>query len=110
MRTLKFIVNGQVIEKDPNCDFTGLVPGSEGYLKAEFAFSSDWNNCVKVAQFHYLRDEFPPQVLTDGKTCMIPAEAAARRSFKIKIIGKKNDDYKLTTNSVAVVQDGNEIK
>ena len=34
MRSLKFIVNGQIIEKDPSFDFDNLVPGSDGYLKA----------------------------------------------------------------------------
>ena len=39
MRTLKFIVEGQIIKQDPSCDFTNLVPGTEGYLRAEFSFS-----------------------------------------------------------------------
>lgn len=28
MRTLKFIVEGQAIKQDPNCDFSGLIPGT----------------------------------------------------------------------------------
>ena len=51
MRTLKFIVEGQIIRPDPSCDFSGLVPGSEGYLRAEFSFSKDWVNTIKVVSF-----------------------------------------------------------
>ena len=51
MRTLKFIVEDQIIRPDPNCDFSGLVPGTKGYLKAEFAFSKAWDEYVKVAGF-----------------------------------------------------------
>ena len=106
MRTLKFIVNKQIITLDPNCDFTGLIPGSEGYLQAEFIFSPEWRNCVKVAAFYsILGKEFPPQKLEDGKTCMIPAEALKGRKFKVQVIGK-DDRVKLTTNKVTVSQNG----
>ena len=46
MRTLKFIVKGQTIVLDPNCDTTSLVPGSSGYVQAEFDFSSEWEGDV----------------------------------------------------------------
>lgn len=105
MRTLKFIVNRQIIEKDPKCDFSDLVPGSSGYLQAKFSFSPEWNKCVKVAKFHYLKKEFPPQIIKDG-VCMIPAEALTSRAFKIRVLGKGENDYKLETNDVTVVQDG----
>lgn len=36
MRSLKFNVSGQIVSPDQSCDFTGLVPGTKGYLKAEF--------------------------------------------------------------------------
>ncbi len=106
MRTLKFIVDGQVIRQDPNCDFTGLVPGTEGYLQAEFTFSSEWNGYVKVAAFYsMLGKEYTPQVLKDGKTCIIPSEALERRAFKIRIIGKK-DGSKFATSKITVFQKG----
>lgn len=90
MRTLRFMVDRQLIKQDPNCDFTGLVPGTEGYLKAEFSFSPEWEGCVKVASFFsVMGNEFPPQILTDGKTCMIPEEALRNRVFKIKVLGRR---------------------
>ena len=31
MRTLKFIVEGLIIEPDRNCEFNNLIPGTKGY-------------------------------------------------------------------------------
>lgn len=106
MRTLRFIVEDQIIKQDPNCDFNDLVPGTKGYLQAEFVFSPEWNGFVKVATFHSIMGkEYPPQVLKDGKTCTIPVEALKRRTFKVGVIGKKNG-VNMTTNKVAVSQNG----
>lgn len=106
MRTLRFIVDGQIIKQDPNCDFTNLIPGTEGYLQAEFSFSPEWKNCVKVASFwSAVGKEYPPQVLKDGMSCVIPPEALTKYAFKVGIIGK-GPDLRLTTNKIAVKQDG----
>ena len=111
MRTLKFIVDGQIIKQDPNCDFTDLVPGSEGYLQAEFSFSPNWNNCAKIASFYSaMGKEYEPQILKDGKTCIIPAEALKREVFKIQLIGRsKFTKTKIITNKVEVRQNGGVI-
>lgn len=106
MRTLSFIVDEQIIKQDPSCDFTGLIPGSEGYIQAKFSFSSEWRKCVKVAAFYsVLGTEYPPQLLQDGKSCMIPAEALKHKNFKIQIIGK-DGNVKLTTNKLTISQNG----
>lgn len=106
MRTLKFIVNKQDIKEDPNCDFTGLVPGTEGYLQAEFSFSKEWDGCTKVAGFYSrMGKEYPPQVLEDGKTCMIPAKALKGQVFGVRVVGKK-DGLRMITNKVLVLQNG----
>lgn len=106
MRTLKFVVNNQIIEQDPSCDFSGLIPGTEGYLKAEFSFSPEWLGYVKVATFCSLMGkDYPPQVLRDGISCVIPAEALKKRIFKIQVVGKKGDS-KILTNKLAVSQNG----
>lgn len=103
MRTLKFIVEGQVIKPDPECDFSGLVPGSNGYLLAEFAFSNEWKSTTKVVAFYSrLGTEYPPSVLVDGKTCIIPTEALRKRIFKVQILGKNG----LVTNRLEVDQKG----
>lgn len=106
MRTLKFIVDQQIIKQDPNCDFSGLVPGTEEYLQAEFVFSKEWVGCTKVAAFYSsMGKEYEPQLLENGKTCIIPAKALERRSFKVQVIGKKGD-FKITTNKATVSQNG----
>ena len=109
MRTLKFIVKGQIITQDPNCDFSNLVPGTEGYLRAEFSFSPEWKGCTKVASFwSAVGDEYPPQLLADGKSCVIPAEATQRYAFKIAVVGKSGST-RITTNKVIVKQNGGAV-
>jgi hypothetical protein len=106
MRTLKFIVEDQIIRPDPNCDFSNLVPGTKGYLKAEFSFSTAWDGFVKVAGFYSVMGrEYKPQILSDGKSCIIPADACARPQFKIQILGKRGVDV-LKTNKLTVSQNG----
>lgn len=106
MRTLKFIVDNQIIRPDPKCDFDNLVPGTEGYLAAEFSFSAEWDGYIKVATFYSIMGtEYSPQVLKTGKKCMIPSEALKRRTFKIQVVGKKGDTA-LVTNKLAVSQNG----
>ena len=103
MRTLKFIVNGQIIKQDPHCDFSGLVPGTEGYLWAEFTFSKEWENTPRVAAFYSrLGQEYPPQVLMNGRSCLITAEALRKRIFKVQVIGKNG----LVTNRFEIDQKG----
>lgn len=109
MRTLKFIVKGQTIVLDPNCDTTSLVPGSSGYVQAEFDFSSEWEGCTKVAAFYSnLGREFEPQVLKNGKVCEIPAEALKKSVFKVKVLGQKAD-FTICTNKTVVHQKGGNV-
>ena len=109
MRTLKFIVEDQIIRPDPNCDFSGLVPGTSGYLQAEFSFSPEWKDTVKVVGFYSLMGKsYPSQILKDGKTCIIPVEALKKKTFKLNVLGKKGDMV-LTTNKVQIKQDGGSV-
>lgn len=107
MRTLKFIVDGLIVKQDPNCDFTNLVKGTEGYLQAEFLFSQEWNGCAKVVEFRNpnTHKEFTPQLLDKKNTCMIASDVLSNRSFELKLLGKK-PGFKLSTNYVKVVQNG----
>lgn len=103
MRLLKFIVEGQTIKPDPRCDFSGLVPGTAGYLKAEFSFSKEWTSTPKVVAFYSrLGNEYPPQALKDGRTCMIPTEALRKRVFKVQVLGQNG----LVTNKLEIDQKG----
>lgn len=110
MKTLRFIIDGQIIRKDPNCDFSGLVPGSSGYLSVEFVFSKEWDNCFKVAGFYSpLGMEYPPRELGYGNSCVVPFEALKKRSFKVQVLGMKREngeEMRLKTNKVVVNQNG----
>ena len=106
MRTLKFIVDNQIVKQDPKCSFEGLVPGTEEYLQAEFSFSSEWNGYIKAVGFWSLfGKEYPARVLKDGKTCVIPTEALKRRAFKIQVVGK-SATAKIVTNKLQINQNG----
>lgn len=105
MRTLKFIVDDQIITQDPKCDFSNLIQGTEGYLKAEFEFSSEWSGCVKVASFYGAKNQEYALILEDGKSCVIPEEVTKRPAFGVRVIGK-NNQYKLVTNKAIVKQNG----
>jgi hypothetical protein len=90
------------LEKDSSCDFSGLVAGTSGYLKAKFVFSKEWNGFVKVAGFLSKDDkEFPPCVLSNENECYIPTEALKYHEFKIVLYGKKNN-ITITTRPIIV--------
>lgn len=103
MRTLKFIVDGQIIRPDPRCDFSGLVPGSASQVQAVFTFSKEWTSTPKVvALYSRLGNEYPPQALKDGRSCTIPIEALQKRVFKVQVLGQNG----LATNKLAIDQKG----
>ena len=106
MRTLKFIVDGLILKPDPECNFSNLVPGTDGYLQVSFEFSQEWSDCDKVVGFwSAMGREYAPQKLSNENTCMVPSDALKRREFKMKVFGVRNG-YKITTNKVTVSQNG----
>lgn len=105
MRTLRFIVDGQTVKQDPTCDFSGLFLNKDSGVCAEFIFSSEWNDKIKVAAFWSILDkEYEPQAL-DNNTCIIPIEAFSKASFKIQVLGIGGHE-RLTTNKLVVLQTG----
>lgn len=105
MRILKFIVNNQKITYDPKSNFRDLIPGSCEELIADFSFSSEWDNAIKVAAFYNANGECPPQELIDGMYCKIPVEAINGYWFRVQIIGNRNGSM-VTTNMLDVIQNG----
>lgn len=101
MRILRFIANGQMLEPDPECDFTGLISGTEGYLQAEFVFDSEWTGCRVAASFFNLGKEYPT-IVENGK-CEIPAKSLDFQDFYVQLTGIR-DGYKITTNRKIVRQ------
>lgn len=110
MRTLKFIVDGQILRPDPNSDFDGLVPGTEGHVRAIFSFSPEWAGCAKVAAFYSrLGREYKPQKLMYGTTCIIPADALKKRIFKVQVLGRSANSAIITTNKLEIRQTGGKL-
>lgn len=99
MRVLEFAVDKQNITK--RNDFSGLIAGSKGYLKARFSFSSEWNGYRKVAVFTCKTGEYP--VLINGCMCDVPDEAAACNSFKVHVVGRRGNET-MTSGRVTVIQ------
>lgn len=103
MRTLKFTINGQTIKKDSDCDFSGLVAGSIGYLRAKFTFSKEWFECKKAASF-WIDGQEHAVLLDVIDSCMIPEAALTGEMFKVSVTGVK-PGYKIGTNKTKVKQE-----
>lgn len=102
MRVLEFIVNDQILAKNPSCDFGNIVPGTEGYLQARFSFSPEWNNCILIARFFRGNEEHACRIVDN--TCVIPPEVLKGRTFSVSVLGQR-DNYRLTTNKILIVQE-----
>ena len=106
MRTLKFLIDGETIKPDPTCDFTNLFSDRRLDICAEFSFSSEWSDKIKVVAFWSMLDqEYEPQALDDKNSCTIPSDAFSRSSFKIQVLGMSGSK-RLMTNKLVVLQTG----
>lgn len=89
MRVLEFDVEQQVLKKTPRCDFSNIVAGSVGYLKAKFHFlTTEWDNCVRVANFSVDNKEYAVKLDKDN-SCEIPAEVLGGPTFFVEVHGAK---------------------
>lgn len=105
MRTLRFIVNAQKISPDPNCDFSGLIPETSGYLKTAFSFSADWAGMVKVAEFRkYTCDDSVSVPIINGE-CAVPDTVTGGKAWYVKIVGKRGGVI-IPTGNCKVEQEG----
>lgn len=105
MRILKFIVNNRTIVRDPNSNFDCITPDTNEKLIADFRFSSEWDNAVKVAAFYNANGECPPQTLIDSMYCEIPKEALSGHWFRVQVLGSQNGKV-LVTNKIDVLLKG----
>ena len=104
-RILEFDVNKQRITKRKSCDFSNIVSGSVGYLKAKFYFSQDeWEGCRKAASFWLNEEESAVLLNEEDDTCMIPSKVLSGEMFKVSLTGVR-PDYKITTNKTKVRQE-----
>lgn len=103
MRTLEFNVNGQRLKKRSDCDFSGIVAGSVGYLRAKFHFSEEWKGCKKAASFW--RDGYEFAVLLDeDDSCVIDSNALTEDHFQVSVTGVKHN-YSIKSGKVKVRQE-----
>lgn len=86
MRTLCFIVDGQQLKRDPDCDFSGIVSNSKGYLQARFRFSRDWVGCKKVAIFTGIAGDKMVPLKNDA--CTIPDEVLTGGTVLVSVVGQ----------------------
>ena len=103
MRLLKFNVNKHTITMNPKSDFGSVIPKTTEEIIADFTFSSDWDDTIKVAAFYNSQGECPPQELIDGMYCKIPEEALNGYWFRVQILGYKQGRTKVT-NQLDVIQ------
>lgn len=99
MRTLRFIVDNDVIKRDSTSDFSNL--SKETHVQIEFMFSNEWDGFVKVAGFRRGRDELDPRTLLHGTTCDVPIEALKGTFFRMYVIGKKGEQ-RLSTKQILI--------
>ena len=103
MRILEFTADCQKLRKKSDCDFTGIVAGSVGLLRARFFCSIEWLNCKKAASFWVDGKEYAA-VLDEKHSCDIPPEALTGDKFEVSLTGVK-PGYKITTNKTKVRQE-----
>lgn len=103
MRELRFQACGQRLKKQTDCDFSGLVAGSEGYLRAKFEFSSEWDGCKKAASFWIGEQEHGARLDSDN-SCIIPPEALTGELFQVSVVGVK-PGYKIVSTRTKVRQE-----
>lgn len=103
-RILEFEVSKQRLTKKRGCDFSNIVAGTAGYLKAKFYFSqSEWRDCKKAASF-WINNEESAVLLDVNDTCLIPKEMLTDEKFLVSVTGMRSG-YKITTNKVKVKQE-----
>lgn len=113
-RTLEFAVDKQRLTKKRDCDFSRIVAGTDGYLRAKFYFSEEWEGCAKIATFEADTDDgtIAMSIILDIEdSCDIPSAVLKSERFYIQVIGGKTKPgnnaramYKITTNKTKVKQ------
>lgn len=103
METLRFLVKGQMIKKDPGCPFNKMVAGSSNYYIAEFDMDETWNGYSCVVRFN-VDGRFTYEPIKSGKAT-IPEEVLKHKKFAVSVIGK-NGATILNTNESKLTQIG----
>ena len=101
MRDLEFIINGQMIKKDPACSFNNIVAGSSNFYNAKFNFGYDWDGFACVAAFEANgKIQYVP---IKNNQCLVPNTVINEREYLISVIGMKGATM-INTNKVKITQ------
>jgi hypothetical protein len=103
METLRFIIKGQMIKKDPSCPFNRMVAGTSNYYIAEFDMDDCWNGYSCVAQF--VSDDGTVRVPIISGKVVFPDSVLKHSKFTVSVIGKKGSTI-LNTNDCRIMQTG----
>lgn len=103
-RILEFVVDKQRIKRKKGCDFSGIVAGSVGYLRAKFEFSKEWNGCVKIASFENQNGDPYPIRIDEDNTCLIPSDALKDARFQVQCFGG-GPGFRIETDKLKVRQE-----
>lgn len=96
MRTISFSITEQHITASPISD---LVGNTRNYVKAEFTFSSEWDDMLKVAIFTANSKQY--DVIIENGECMVPGIAMSGEYFDVGVCGGA-DETRLTTDTCRV--------
>lgn len=99
---IKFNVQEQTL--GASCH-SAIISRSQDYLKAEFCFSTDWNNAIRIAQF--VRDDLKYNIMLDSdNTCFVPWELlTSQGTFTVTVWANNypnQDNLIITTNKVSI--------
>ena len=102
MRDLVFVVDRQKIYADPECDFSGIVRGTHGYLRAVFKFKEGWSGYKRAVSFFDAHGGETAMPLV-GDACEIPACVLGGGVFYVSVAGMKGNSI-MKTNRATVRQ------
>ena len=101
MRDLRFKVSGQTIEKETECDFTGIASGTDNWLNLVFSFDAILAGMAKIV---FMRDTNGVETnrVVNGKVA-VPSSVTDGKFFSIQIYGKRNGQL-VSTNKLFIDQ------
>lgn len=103
MRTLKFIVKNQKLQKDKDCDFSKIIKGSKGYLRLFFSLPEEWKKLNIAVSFYRRGREIDAKILENGY-CDVPDSVSNFNHFSISLTGAKKG-YRITTEKITIDQE-----
>lgn len=101
MRTITFNVNQQKIK--PTNSVSHIYPGTDNYLRLEFAFDTSWEGCMKAIGFTYRDSDNEYALLLDkNNSCTVPAEAFDGDRLTFYLVGKNRKKYRIQSQSYSI--------